>query len=133
MRARVAPRSDAGAAPVDFVLVGTLLTLLFLGVLQLGVDLHVRNVCAAAAAEGARYDANADVADLDRGAQRARDLITDAVGARYATDVTARTDAVDGVPVVVVDVHAPLPLLALWVPRRLLSVHVSGHALKEGR
>jgi hypothetical protein len=132
MSRRVAHRSDAGAAPVEFVLVGVYVTLLFLAVLQLGVDFHVRNVCAAAAAEGARHAANADVADLDAGAQRARELITQAVGGRYARDVTAREMSVGGAPVVEVDVRAPLPLLALWVPRHLLSVHVTGHALREG-
>ena len=41
-------------------MVGALLTVLFLGVLQLGLALHVRNTLTAAAAEGARYAANAD-------------------------------------------------------------------------
>lgn len=130
---RAPARADAGAAPVEFVLVSLMLTMLFLGVLQLGVDLHVRNVCAAAAAEGARHAANADVADPAAGAERARDLITQAVGSRYAGHVTATDAVVGGVPVVAVDVRAPLPLLALWVPRRLLSVRVTGHAVREGR
>ncbi|BDZ44332.1 TadE/TadG family type IV pilus assembly protein [Naasia aerilata] len=43
---------DEGSAPVEFVLVGALLTLLVLSVLQLGLALHVRNTVTDAAAEG---------------------------------------------------------------------------------
>ena len=66
---------DDGAAAVDFVLVGTLVTLLFLAVIQLGIDYHVSNVLASCVAEGARYGANADVASADAGAERANELI----------------------------------------------------------
>ena len=60
-----APPRDVGSAPVDFVLVGSLVTLLFLALLQLGIDFYVRNVLAACVADGARYGANADVASAD--------------------------------------------------------------------
>lgn len=122
---------DSGAAPVDFVLLAGLLTLLFLMVVQLGIALHVRNVLASAAAEGARYGANADFTD-HRGAaqQRTEDIITSELGGSFATGVTATTVNVGGQPVVEVDVKAGLPLVALWGTAR--TVEVRGHALQEG-
>ena len=122
---------DDGAAPVDFVLVGSLVTLLFLGVAQLAIDYHVRNVLAACAAEGARYGANADVADPQAGAERANQLITEALGSAYA-DATAPStqDTVGWAPVVTVEVHARLPLLAWFLPEGP-TVTATGHALME--
>ena len=120
--------SDRGSAAVEFVLVGVLLTALFLGVLQVVFTVHVRNVLVAAAADGARYGANADRVP-DDGAAYTRALITHALGARYAHAVTAGTDDADGTPVVVVRVHAPLPLIAALVP--VTTITVRGHALQE--
>ena len=59
---RVARRlgDERGSSPVEFVLVGTLLTLLTLGVLQLGLAIYVRNVVHDAAVEGAFHAALAD-------------------------------------------------------------------------
>ena len=125
--------SEDGAAPVDFVLVGLLVTLLFLGVAQLAIDYHVRNVLAACAAEGARYGANADVADPQAGADRANELITQALGSSFA-DASAPSlqDTVDGAPVVTVVVHARLPLLAWFLPAGP-TVTATGHAFMEPR
>ena len=126
-------RSDDGSAAVDFVLVGTLVTLLFLAVVQLGIDYHVRNVLAASVAEGARYGANADVADSAAGAQRANALITRALGPAYAHAVAAPgQDLVDGAPVVSVTADVRLPLIAWFLPVGP-TVHVTGHALLEPR
>ena len=124
-------RDERGSAPVDFVLVGSLVTLMFLAVVQLGIDYHVRNVLAACAAEGARYGANADVASADAGAARANELIRRSVGARFATAVAAPEQAdVDGAPVVTVAVTARLPLFAWFLPAGP-TVHAVGHALLE--
>jgi hypothetical protein len=124
-------RGDCGAAPVDFVLVGgLLLTPLFLGVVQLGLDLHVRNTLVACASEGARYAANADRTLYD-GEQRARQCITSSLRASYADDVRAIVVDTAGVPTVEVTVRAPLPLVAFAGPSRALVVH--GHALRESR
>lgn len=51
---------DRGSAPVEFVLVGALLTLLTVSVLQFALALHVRSTLIDAAAEGARHAALAD-------------------------------------------------------------------------
>ena len=122
-------RRDAGAAAVEFVLVGVLLTALFLAIVQLGMDLHVRNVLVASASEGARYGANANRVPAE-GADRARELIGEALSARFAGDVSAGTEVVDGAETVVVRVRAPLPVFAWYGPGGTLRV--SGHALREG-
>ncbi len=48
-RAGAALRDDRGSAPVEFVLVGLLLTFLTLAVLQLALALHIRNTALDAA------------------------------------------------------------------------------------
>ena len=125
-------RRDGGSAAVDFVLVGSLVTLLFMAVIQLGVDFHVRNVLAASVAEGARYAANADVADASAGARHANALISRALGPDYAHAVAAPDEEVDGVPAVTVEANVRLPLVAWFLPVGP-SVHVTGHALLEPR
>jgi Flp pilus assembly protein TadG len=122
------PSSDDGAAIVDFILVGVLLTVLFVALLQLGLALHVRNTLTAAAAEGARYAANADRSPAD-GATVTRRLIRDSLADSFASDVTAGTEQLSGIPTVVVRVRARLPLIGLLGPARTLSVR--GHALEE--
>ena len=52
---------------MDFVLIGALLTLLFLAIVQLTLILHVRNTLIDAAASGARYGTLADRNDGDAG------------------------------------------------------------------
>ena len=121
-------RVDAGAAVVDFVLVGAVLTLMFAALLQLGVALHVRNVLTDCATEGARYGALADRGPAD-GARRTRDLITADLSAAYARDVEAELESVDGLDSVVVRVRAPLPALGLIGVGRTVSA--TGHAVAE--
>jgi Flp pilus assembly protein TadG len=122
------PHRDRGSAVVDFVLVTGLLTALFLGIVQVGVALHVRNVLVAAAAEGARAGAAADrgPADAER---RTRQLIVDALPDGYAEDVQAQQEVVDGRVVVTVRVAARLPVVGFLGPDRMLTVR--GHALEE--
>ena len=122
-------RPDRGAAVVDFVLVGTLATLIFVGVVQLAVVLHVRNTLIDCASDGARYGALADRVPAD-GASRAAALITQDLSAGYARDVTAGVENVGGLPTVVVRVRAPLPVLGLLGVGRVVTV--TGHALAEG-
>jgi Flp pilus assembly protein TadG len=122
-------RDDAGAAIVDFALVGALLTLLFVAVIQLAVVLHVRNTLVDCASEGARYGALADRSPAD-GAERTRQLIESALSPRYADDVSAGTADVAGLRTVEVTVRAPLPVIGLLGPDRLLVVR--GHGAEEG-
>ncbi|CAN5347733.1 hypothetical protein BH11ACT5_BH11ACT5_24720 [soil metagenome] len=120
-------RSDTGSVVAEFVMVGALLTMLTLGVLQLGLALLVRNTVIDAAAEGARFGALADNSAKD-GIARTADLITTALGEQYARDVTAATGSYLGQPALIVTVRAPLPLVGLLGPTAL---EVSGHAAVE--
>lgn len=119
---------DSGSAIVDFVIVGLLLTLLFLAVLQLGLALHVRNTLVASAAEGARYAANADRNPAE-GAAVTRRLIRASLNDDLADDVRGGFETVAGLPTVFVEVRASVPLVGLLGPSRTLVVR--GHALDE--
>jgi Flp pilus assembly protein TadG len=120
--------ADTGAAVVDFVLLMVLVVPLVLGVVQLGLVLHVRNTLTAAASEGARYASTIDRGP-DDGAARTREVIGEALSARYAEEVTAASTTVDGLPGVVVRVHAEVPALGLFGPS--VELEVAGHAVEE--
>ena len=121
-------RSQDGAAVVDFVLVMVVLVPLLLGILQVGLVLHVRNTLAAAASAGARYAATFDRGPTD-GAAKTTQLIDGVLAERFADQVSAAQTEVDGYPGVVVVVQADVPALGMWGP----SVHleVAGHAVEE--
>ncbi len=113
---------------VDFVLVSMVLVPLVLGLIQVGLVMHVRNTLAAAATEGARYGANIDRSPAD-GAARTREQVRGAVADRFAQEVSASSQTVGGVPTVVVRVRAVVPPLGLWGPGVGLSV--TGHGVQE--
>ncbi|HNO39810.1 MAG TPA: TadE/TadG family type IV pilus assembly protein [Marmoricola sp.] len=121
-------RLQRGSAVVDFVLVMLILVPLVLGLIQLGLVLHVRNTLVAAASEGSRYGAN-----IDRGPEQAvartRQQISGALAGRFAEQVTARAQMVDGVPMMVVTVAASVPPLGLWGPG--VHLQATGHAVQE--
>ncbi len=104
------------------------MTVLFVGVLQLTIVLHVRNTLIDSASEGARYAAQLGNAPAD-GAERARLLIGQSLSGSYAQGVSAGTVRIDGLDEIEVEVVAPLPLLGLLGPAGSLTVH--GHALVE--
>ncbi|NMR20835.1 TadE/TadG family type IV pilus assembly protein [Cellulomonas fimi] len=119
---------DTGSAVVDFALVAGLVTLVFAGVVQLTLALHVRSTLIDSAAEGARYAALAD-RELDDGEARTRQLIELSLAPGYADDVTAVETVVDGLAVVEVTVTAPIPVAGLLGPAGTLTV--TGRALLE--
>jgi Flp pilus assembly protein TadG len=121
-------RRERGSAVVDFVLVLAVLVPLFLGILQVGLVLLVRNTLAAAASEGARYAATQDRGPED-GLTRTREQIDGAVSGRFARDIEVRQVLVDGAPGIEVTVHAVVPALGLGGPG--VAVDVSGHAVEE--
>lgn len=110
LRRRLA--GETGTAVVEFVMVGSLLTVLTLSVMQLGLALHIRNTLLDAAAEGARYSALADN-ELADGVTRSRDLITAALGPGYAADITVSQGTYLSHPAAIVTVRSPLPLVGL--------------------
>lgn len=103
---------ERGSAPVEFVLVGTLLTVLTLAVLQLALAVYVRNVVHDAAVEGAYYASLADTS-LDEGRARTQEMISRAVGAGFAQDVAIGESEDLGYPTVRVRVRATLPVIGL--------------------
>ena len=110
------------------MLVGGLVTVLFVAVLQLTLVLHVRTVLVDCAAQGARYAAAAG-RDPSEGIGRTVDLATAELSAGYARDVTARRTVLGGVDVVEVTVRAPMPVVGLVGPAGTLVVR--GHAMVE--
>ena len=125
-------RDDRGSSVVEFTLVSGLLVTLFLGVMQLAVVLHTRNVLVSAAQEGARYAANADRTP-DDGALRTRQAIEEALGSgvRARMQVTPLPTDVSGpVPVVGMQVSGPVPMF--FLPAGPVRLTVQGHALDEG-
>jgi Flp pilus assembly protein TadG len=123
------------------VLVSLILVPLFLAILQLGLDLYVRNTLAACAQDAARYAANEDIDTaggnaIQRAAHdRASTCIDTSLSKSFATDIsgTATSELASGgvpVPVVDVEVSAPLPMVG-FLGLGGLRLRVSGHAVQE--
>ncbi|SBS70408.1 TadE/TadG family type IV pilus assembly protein [uncultured Microbacterium sp.] len=124
---------ERGSSPVEFVLVGALLTVLTLAVLQLGLAVYVRNVVHDAAVEGAYHAALADTSLRD-GAARTTAIIARTVGDAFVQQVTAQEipgqeGARGGQPVIAVTVTATLPLVGLL--GMIGGLEVTGHAPAE--
>ena len=119
---------ERGSSPVEFVLVGTLLTVLTLGVLQLGLAIYVRNVVHDAAVEGAYYAALADTT-LGDGAARTSEIVGRTIGADYAAEVSVVEAGEFGYRSVAVTVRATLPLVGLLGAPQTLEV--TAHAPVE--
>lgn len=123
-----ARRRESGAAVVDFVLVMLIVVPLVLGIMQVALVMHVRNVTTAAAAEGARVQAVLDAA-AGAGEERTRAQIAAGVGDRFVRSVTVTPTIVAGVPGVEVTVVSEVPALGLLGPG--MTVEVTGHAVNE--
>lgn len=124
---------DGGSAVVEFVMVSILVVGLLLAVLQVAVYVHVRNVMAASAQEGARYGANADVPSA-AGSDRTRQLVSGALSADTADSLDcAAGEQVGrgGAVLVVVTCSGTVPSLFAALGN-LLPVEVTGRAVKEG-
>jgi hypothetical protein len=112
---------DTGSSAVEFVLVGVMLTLLTLGVLQLGLGIYVRNVVHDAAVDGAYFGALADTG-ADAGAARTRTVIAQTIGGSYASDVRARVVGPPAARAVEVSVSTAIPLIGLLGPAHAWEV-----------
>ncbi len=121
---------DEGSAVVEFILVGTLLLFLFLGILQVGLILHIRNTLAADAAEGARHAANLGVPAAD-GGPYAQALIARTIPGRADTVCTGTdVDGPGGTPLVQVTCKVAVPLVLVPLGDGV-TITVTGHAVKE--
>ncbi|WP_391530678.1 TadE/TadG family type IV pilus assembly protein [Candidatus Frankia nodulisporulans] len=115
---------------VEFILVGTLLLFLFLGILQVGLVLYVRNTLAADAAEGARHAANLGVTSAD-GGPYAQALIARTIPGRADTTCTGvDVDGPDATPLVQVTCKVVVPLVLVPLGDGV-TLTVTGHAVKE--
>ncbi|HET7415302.1 MAG TPA: TadE family protein [Arthrobacter sp.] len=117
---------ERGSAVVDFVLVGSLLTVIFIAIIQLALVLHVRNTLIDAAASGARYASLADRGAADA-KSRTEALISMALNDSYARNVSVDRVTHQGLETIEVNVEAPLPVIGLIGPVGV--VEVSGHAV----
>jgi len=120
-------RASRGSAVVDFVLVGSLVVLMFVALLQLALALHVRNILADSATAGARHGALQGTS-YDDGVARAEELIDAALGAAYSRQVTGSVVDAAGYPVFEVRVRATVPLVWLLGPQLM---EVRGRAVVE--
>lgn len=102
-----------GNAPVEFVLVSSLLVAVVLALIQLSVVVHVRHTLIASAQEGARWASYYDTA-VSEGVAVTRQLIADGLSPRYADGVSVTPGSVVGRPGVRVSVVAPIPAIGLW-------------------
>jgi Flp pilus assembly protein TadG len=123
-------KGEAGAAVVEFVLVGTLLLFVTFGVIQVGLVLHARNVLAADAAEGARHAASLSV-PISTGGAVAEELARRGVpgAGRDLTCASHQITGADGLAVAEVTCEASLHLA--FVPAGSVHVSVIGRSLKE--
>ncbi|MDQ4503229.1 TadE/TadG family type IV pilus assembly protein [Sinomonas sp. ASV322] len=116
---------ERGSAATDFVLVGSLATLLALGIVQLALILHVRNCLVDAAASAARYGALAD-RSREHARERAADLVSSSIGPSYASDISVLEANIGGIDAIEVRIRAPLPVIGLLGPGG--AIEVAGHA-----
>lgn len=121
-------KSDEGSAIVEFTLVSVLVVALLLALVQLAAALYVRNTLVTAAAEGARYAA-AQNRSPEEGAAYTEHLIGQTLPGSIERDISADYEDVLGVPTIVVEVRAELPVFG-WIGFADALV-VRGHAMEE--
>jgi Flp pilus assembly protein TadG len=118
---------------VEFVLVTVLLALLLFGVIQVAAVFYVRSVIAAAASDGARYEANAGV-ESGAGGERATQLIARGLstGAARAFQCVEQpqVDAATGAAVAVVRCQGRMRSVFLPVAA-LFEIGATGKSLRE--
>ncbi|GER24022.1 hypothetical protein NCCP1664_25170 [Zafaria cholistanensis] len=103
-------RHQAGSAVAEFIMVSALLTAVFLSVFQLALVLHVRNTLLDAAATGARHGTLADRSPAD-GAERARQLVTSALGPSFRCEVGHEATTIGGREGLRITVRTGFPLV----------------------
>ncbi len=115
-------------------MIAVLLMFLFFGVLQVAVYFYVRNLVAAAAADGSRYAAAQNVPPSAGGA-RADNLVAHRLSATAARSLpcsgNATADPASGLPLATV--HCSGHLKSIFFPLgSVLTIDVISRSLKEG-
>lgn len=124
---------DRGSAVVEFCLMSVLLVMLLFAVLQVAAVFYVRSVASAAAADGARYAANAGV-PAQAGAERAAALLAQALSPGTARRLPCAGGLVaeDGSGLVTAEVRCRGTIRSVFLPiGALVTVDVSGQSLKD--
>ncbi|HEX2902882.1 MAG TPA: TadE family protein [Jatrophihabitans sp.] len=117
---------------VEFVLISVLLIMLLFGVLQVAALFYVRSVTSAAAADGARYAANADVPP-GQGGGKASELIRRGLGPGLADQLPCTGTAERDGPVAVSAVRCRGRIRSLLLPiDAFVRVDVTARSLKDG-
>jgi hypothetical protein len=109
-------------------MVSTLLVALMLGLMQVIMVSFVRHTLIAAAAEGARQAALADVT-TEGAAALTRSLVESSLSPTYQHDIDISRSELLGVPSAKVVITAPFPALGLWSVGGVLEVEA--HAPRE--
>lgn len=109
-----------------------MLMLLFLAIVGIGLWAYSQSLLTSAAAQAARYAANADVTDPQAASRRAMEIMTDTIAGSAAETVRCEPPrVVDPVMVEVtcrMDAPGILPVLTGLMP----EISVTAHALREG-
>jgi hypothetical protein len=124
---------DRGSAMVEFSMITVLLVFLLFAVLQVAALFYVRSVTAAAAADGARFAANANV-DPAAGGPRASALIGRGLGDRLAGQLPCAGNAVPdpGSGLVAAEVRCQGRIRSLLLPiGAFVRVDITARSLKD--
>ncbi len=110
-------------------MVVVLLMVLFLALVSVGVWAYSRSLLTSAAAQAARYAANADVPD-SAASRRAADLMTHTIAGSTADTVACTSAATDQR---LIEVHCTMdsPGLVALLDGVLPPISVTAHALRE--
>lgn len=114
-------------------MISVLLIFLLFGVLQVALLFYSRTIVSASAADGARFAANADVADA-AGGQRASDLVARGLNRSVAAGVpcvgSQTTDPATGLQLA--QVRCRGSIRSVFLPLgALVHIDVTAHALEE--
>jgi Flp pilus assembly protein TadG len=126
-------RGDRGSSLAEFAMISILLIFLLFAVLQVAAVFYVRSVAGAAAADAARYGANADV-DSAAAAVRATALIGSGLGAGAASQLACTSGEVaDGTSGLATErVRCAGHLRSVFLPLgAFVAIEVSAQSLKE--
>jgi Flp pilus assembly protein TadG len=124
---------DRGSAVVEFCLMSVLLVMLLFAVVQVAALFYVRSVASAAAADGARYAANAGVSP-QTGGERATALLARALspGMARALPCSGALVAEAGSGLTAAEVRCRGTIRSVFLPLgALVTVDVSGQSLKD--
>ena len=124
---------DRGSAVVEFCLMSVLLIMLLFAVVRVAALFYVRSVAASAAADGARYAANAGVSP-QAGGERATALLGRALSPGMARGLpcSGGLNAEVASGLAVAEVRCRGTIRSVFLPlTALVTVDVSGQSLKD--